>query len=116
MFGSRPVFAIFWISVQMRGCNNEDLLVFDSVDNNVGEPTSSTSPRLFAQWLPGFWQILDPFNRRLNFVAKFRTRSSALRFVKPDSFPQLRTCDFKKSNGHRSSNSLKTTSAGIAFI
>ena len=56
-----------------------------------------------------------------SIVDRTSSRNSAPRpwtlgFVKPDSVPKLNTCDFKESNCHRSSNSLKTTSAGTAFI
>jgi hypothetical protein len=114
--GSRAVFPVFRMPVEMGDRHNEDVFGFNSVDYTVREQTCSAAPRMFAQQLPGFRQVLDSFDRRPNFVPELRTQSWTLGFVKPDSVPKLSTCDFKESNCHRSSNSLKTTSAGTASI
>jgi hypothetical protein len=112
----QPIAPILRLTMEMSDRNDDQFIVSQAVDHAIRELVTPATPYISALRLPGKWKRHDAFDRLPHVLPKFRPQAGALRFVVENGFPPIVSCGIEKTDRHRDSISLKTCSAGIAFI
>lgn len=111
-----PFLPVVWPAVEMSDRNDQDLVRSHLIDDAIREPVSTASPRVLTEGMPALGESFDPLQRRADLIAKFSSQPRTLSLVITDRFTEVVARGFQESDHLGWSNSLKTSSAGIAFI